>query len=299
MANGYNYIQDPTQNNYPVSPLNDPSWPGSQQPVLDSYNTEAPTSAPEAPVALLEQLQLQDPEPEAPQKPATPPPSKTKKNPKSVEIATPETRPEPSQPAPWQNTSKPTKSFLQIQKEEEAEKSRAQASPEVRRYADTVVKQPASSWGTPQRTPPVSNSSQATASSKEKPKSKPKINPNNPPPPSDKFLNWCKLMLRGLIEVKVDDVITMLLGFPLDPPPHFKEIVQEMFYEQRSKGNQQLVDSHKFAQEFIIRRKVDCGLLTADALPTPSLKPPQPSSSASNANDSFQVVSKKTRKRAN
>ncbi|KAI0243819.1 kinesin-like protein [Massospora cicadina] len=286
----YGYNQDATHLNY--LPLADPACSGDQQSML-----KASDSTPDSAAALLERLQLQTQESteltklEEAQSITSSSKSKTKskKKAKKPEATVLEPHLEPTQPPVfWKTTSKPVKPFLQIQKEEEeAEKSQVS---ENRRYADTLIKQAAHSRG-------AQASAQAPRKEtfKETSKPKPQINPNNPPPPSDKFLNWCKLMLRGIIDIKVDDVIAMLLDFPLDPPPHFKEIVQELFHEQRNKGIN-LVDGCKFAHEYIIRRKVDCGLLTPDALPNPSLKPLAPSAAT---NDSFQVVSKKTRKRAN
>jgi len=95
-------------------------------------------------------------------------------------------------------------------------------------------------------------------------------------------------MLKTL-DVKVEDVISMLTEFPLDPPPHFHEIVHELFHEQRHTATG--LDPLKFADEFIIRRKVDCGVLSESALPSPGLQSPSP------VNTSFQVVAKKNRKK--
>lgn len=234
--------------------------------------------------------------------------SKQKKSSKKAEasppLPTPTTPEITTPPAPWSGASKPAKSFIQIQQEEAAERARVKtvASNEgAKRYADTVVKSATPSWGptrSAQPSPTISKGAIAPrpdSNPREKviadPKrrSKPQINPQQPPPPSEKFITWCKSMLRNL-DVKVDDVLSMLTGFPLDPPSDFHEIVQELFHDQHHTPSG--IDPSKFAEEFIIRRKVDCGVLNRSALPSPGLQPPSP------VNSSFQVVAKKNRKKA-
>lgn len=231
--------------------------------------------------------------------------SKPKKNSKKPDSSPPlpgPTTPEIA-PAPWSGASKPAKSFIQIQQEEAAERARVKAAASnegAKRYADTVVKSGAPSWG-PTRSGQASPTvSKATVPSRpdsnsvdkkpigEPKRTKPQINPQQPPPPSDKFITWCKSMLKHL-DVKVDDVLSMLTGFPLDPPSDFHEIVQELFHDQHHTPSG--IDPSKFAEEFIIRRKVDCGVLDRSALPSPGLQPPSP------VNTSFQVVAKKNRKK--
>ncbi|KAI9291492.1 hypothetical protein K502DRAFT_129703 [Neoconidiobolus thromboides FSU 785] len=102
-------------------------------------------------------------------------------------------------------------------------------------------------------------------------------------------------MFRTFVEINADELINMLLSFPMDPSPQFKEIVKDMFLEQQSKGNHNIVDHRKFAEEFIIRRKIDAGILNSSALPNNPLK--VPTLSKSETNESFQLVGKKNRKR--
>ncbi|BEJ15844.1 hypothetical protein CspHIS471_0504490 [Cutaneotrichosporon sp. HIS471] len=73
--------------------------------------------------------------------------------------------------------------------------------------------------------------------------------------PSIEFIRWTKQALTGL-SVPVDDFISMLLTFPVDPPASSRgeqqEIIADSVYASSS-----TLDGRRFAQEFMTRRKAD------------------------------------------
>lgn len=73
--------------------------------------------------------------------------------------------------------------------------------------------------------------------------------------PSMEFVRWAKQALTGL-QVPVDDFITMLLQFPIDPPASSKSEVQEIIADSVYASSRTL-DGRRFAQEFMTRRKAD------------------------------------------
>ncbi|KAF9580055.1 hypothetical protein BGW38_003450, partial [Lunasporangiospora selenospora] len=75
---------------------------------------------------------------------------------------------------------------------------------------------------------------------------------DEPRPPSEDFMRWCRQALKGLQGVVLDDFIQMLLSFPLNPDPMTVEIIQDSIY-----ANSQSLDGRRFADEFVKRRKVD------------------------------------------
>ncbi|KAG0214514.1 hypothetical protein BGX28_001968 [Mortierella sp. GBA30] len=78
-------------------------------------------------------------------------------------------------------------------------------------------------------------------------------NPNEPRPPSEDFMRWCRQALKGLHQgVVLEDFIQMLLTFPLNPDPMTVEIIQDSIYASSSSLN-----GRQFADEFIKRRKAD------------------------------------------
>ncbi|RKP35614.1 hypothetical protein BJ085DRAFT_36110 [Dimargaris cristalligena] len=76
--------------------------------------------------------------------------------------------------------------------------------------------------------------------------------------PSDAFLGWCRTALKSMKGIQVDEFIQMLLTFPLEPPPSTLEIIQESVY-----ANSSSLDGRRFAHEFVKRRQVDAGVLSA------------------------------------
>ncbi|KAK9711094.1 kinesin-like protein [Basidiobolus ranarum] len=218
--------------------------------------------------------------------------------------------------AAWQSTNAPKKSILEIQKEEEEasklrlklQENQTRGNNAVKRYADTVAASstpkpaPITGWttilgGKSTATKPASSDSKVVDSavnSVGRPSSQisPKpseysngskrsaTNTQTPKSPSPEFLNWCRNALKGLNGINTDDLIQMLLTFPLDPPPATMDIISESVYAYSSS-----MDGRRFAAEYVKRRKVDAGLISPAVLEsTPSAQP---------IANSFQVVTKK------
>lgn len=178
----------------------------------------------------------------------------------------------------------PKKTLKQIQEEEEKRKAKAEAhiraaaATQKRGYADLAahsVPTPAQAaaaaaqgWTTvgaagkitaaPPKAAPVTKAPVAVA--------KPAASPSVVVPktikangtddgPSVEFIRWTKQALQGL-SVPVDEFITMLLQFPIDPPASARadqlEIIADSVYASSS-----TLDGRRFAQEFFTRRKQD------------------------------------------
>ncbi|KAF6766497.1 hypothetical protein DFP72DRAFT_866688 [Ephemerocybe angulata] len=74
-----------------------------------------------------------------------------------------------------------------------------------------------------------------------------------PVSPSHEFLKWLTESLKGLNNsVNVEEIISMLLSFSLDPDPTTIEIIQETIYY-----NSTTLDGRRFAAEFVAKRKAD------------------------------------------
>lgn len=73
--------------------------------------------------------------------------------------------------------------------------------------------------------------------------------------PSVEFIRWTKRALTGF-KGDVDDFITVLLSFPIDPPAASRadqmEIISDSVY-----ANSSTLDGRRFAQEFMVKRKAD------------------------------------------
>jgi PERQ amino acid-rich with GYF domain-containing protein len=52
--------------------------------------------------------------------------------------------------------------------------------------------------------------------------------------------------------VLVEEIMSMLLSFPLDPDPSTVELISELIY-----ANSTILDGRRFASEFIAKRKAD------------------------------------------
>ncbi|EAU92624.1 hypothetical protein CC1G_01669 [Coprinopsis cinerea okayama7 len=74
-----------------------------------------------------------------------------------------------------------------------------------------------------------------------------------PVSPSHEFLKWLSESLKGLnSSVNVEEIISMLLSFSLDPDPTTIEIISDTIYASST-----TLDGRRFAAEFVSRRKAD------------------------------------------
>lgn len=188
-------------------------------------------------------------------------------------------------PAPaWGGASDgPKKTLKQIQEEEEKRKAKAEAhvraaaASQKRGYADLAahaVPTPAQAaaaaaqgWTTVGAAGKITAAPpKATPVTKAPVVAKPAASPSVAVPkpikangvedgPSVEFIRWTKQALQGLT-VPVDEFITMLLQFPIDPPASARadqlEIIADSVYASSS-----TLDGRRFAQEFMTRRKQD------------------------------------------
>ncbi|TFK36780.1 hypothetical protein BDQ12DRAFT_724615 [Crucibulum laeve] len=71
--------------------------------------------------------------------------------------------------------------------------------------------------------------------------------------PSHEFLKWLNDSLKGLnTSVNVEEIMSMLLSFPLDPDSSTSEIISDLIY-----ANSTTLDGRRFATEFVSKRKAD------------------------------------------
>ncbi|KDQ54906.1 hypothetical protein JAAARDRAFT_160210 [Jaapia argillacea MUCL 33604] len=74
-----------------------------------------------------------------------------------------------------------------------------------------------------------------------------------PTAPSGDFMRWVNESLKGLSSnVKVEEIMEILLSMPLDPDPSMVEIISTIIYQ-----NSTTMDGRRFASEFITKRKSD------------------------------------------
>ncbi|KAF8973854.1 hypothetical protein BDZ97DRAFT_1777173 [Flammula alnicola] len=74
-----------------------------------------------------------------------------------------------------------------------------------------------------------------------------------PETPSHDFLKWLSDSLKGLnSSVNVEEIVSMLLSFPLDPDASTIEIISDTIY-----SNSTTLDGRRFASEFVSKRKAD------------------------------------------
>ncbi|KAF8061015.1 hypothetical protein FPV67DRAFT_1632041 [Lyophyllum atratum] len=184
------------------------------------------------------------------------------------------------------------KTMKEIQEEEEKRKKNASketvaAAAARRAYAETTTKvvpqasQAASAWttvgpsgkpspviGSPR--PPVTPSTSVlnvpsaprpNGNATSRPVSVPPVvkpailAPKNDDPvaPSHEFVTWLTGSLKGLnSSVNVEEIISMLLSFSMDPDPSTVELISELIY-----ANSTTLDGRRFASEFISKRKAD------------------------------------------
>ncbi|KAF5312343.1 hypothetical protein D9619_003116 [Psilocybe cf. subviscida] len=84
-------------------------------------------------------------------------------------------------------------------------------------------------------------------------KTRPAVVNDVPEAPSHDFLKWVSDSLKGLnSSVNVEEIISMLLSFPLDPDPSTVEIISDTIY-----SNSTTLDGRRFASEFVAKRKAD------------------------------------------
>jgi len=104
--------------------------------------------------------------------------------------------------------------------------------------------------------PVSSNTSQPTSSIPTARASAQPTNPSKPveevPTPSLEFIAWMRQALRGLTSANVEEVMSMLLSFPLDPPPSTMDLISDTIYEYSS-----ILDGRRFATEYVAKRKAD------------------------------------------
>ncbi|KAF8640558.1 hypothetical protein AX17_000220 [Amanita inopinata Kibby_2008] len=74
-----------------------------------------------------------------------------------------------------------------------------------------------------------------------------------PAAPSHEFLRWLTESLKGLNNtVNVEEILSMLLSFPMDPDPSTIELISDLIYT-----NSTTLDGRRFATEFVSKRKGD------------------------------------------
>ncbi|KAJ1981470.1 kinesin-like protein [Dimargaris verticillata] len=129
--------------------------------------------------------------------------------------------------------------------------------------------------------------------------------------PTVDLMQWCRITLQSLEGVEIDEFIGMLLTFPLNPPPSTMEIIQELVHAHST-----TLDGRRFAKEYVKRRQVEEGLLPVSELDVfkrssdfkvvpGGVRAPYTASGtavdlakpAADADDGFQVVGKKGRRK--
>ncbi|KAG8874897.1 hypothetical protein FRB97_005557 [Tulasnella sp. 331] len=84
------------------------------------------------------------------------------------------------------------------------------------------------------------------------------------PTPSLEFIAWMRQALKGLTSANVEEVMSMLLSFPLDPPPSTMDLISDTIYEYSS-----ILDGRRFATEYVIKRKADAASVKANGSKPP------------------------------
>ncbi|KAJ7293786.1 hypothetical protein C8J57DRAFT_1269996 [Mycena rebaudengoi] len=236
----------------------------------------------------------------------------------------------------WTNATKPPttkKSMKEIQEEEEKRKKLATketaAAAARRAYAESTSKAPpaapvqGSAWTTvgagktgnaiaaPVRPPtapaaPSPSSSAPRANGVPVPRAAPV--PTKAPAPrteeypvtaSHEFLKWLSDSLKGLnTSVNVEEIMSMLLSFPLDPDLSTVELISDLIY-----ANSTTLDGRRFAAEFVSKRKVDAasrpkgasvsGSGSGKLVSIADVVKAQPKAPASSEWGGFKVVNKK------
>ena len=198
-------------------------------------------------------------------------------------VSTPVSVTTPSGPVWGGSESGPKKTLKQIQEEEEKRKAKAAQAAQAARasagvgsggastpsskrgYADLAANQPPPGAGWTTVGAPKANATPITSSRPTSVPSKPVLAPPVKPAvpasikpkaeesngPSPEFIRWCQQTLTGL-SVNVDEMIQLLLTFPIDASAAERQTISEMVYE-----NSSTLDGRRFAQEFFTKRKAD------------------------------------------
>nr|ADE10031.1 unknown [Tremella fuciformis] len=200
------------------------------------------------------------------------------------------TPPAATPPAWGSGDAGPRKTLKQIQEEEEKRKSKVAAAAKAAQVAAGVSAQPkrgyadlaantapppaAAGWATvgangktvPGMSSPARAAAPPAATVKPVASPVPQVKPAatingsakaEPASPSVEFIKWTKSALTGLnAGTNVDDLVQMLLAFPVDPPAADRagllEIISDTVY-----ANSTTLNGTRFAQEFFTRRKAD------------------------------------------
>ncbi|KAJ7275502.1 hypothetical protein B0H12DRAFT_1087570 [Mycena haematopus] len=237
--------------------------------------------------------------------------------------------------AVWTNATKPVatkKTMKEIQEEEEKRKKLATketaAQAARRAYAESTTKAPqppapGAAWTTvgaskpsnpapaPVR-PPIAPAASSTSTSVPRANGttapRPAPAPAKAPAPrvedhpataSHEFVRWLNDSLKGLnSSVNVEEIMSMLLSFPLDPDQSTVELISDLIY-----ANSTTLDGRRFAAEFVSKRKTDAASRPKGAsLSGPGAGKPvsiadvvkaQPKPPAANEWGGFKVVNKK------
>ncbi|KIY67498.1 hypothetical protein CYLTODRAFT_375933 [Cylindrobasidium torrendii FP15055 ss-10] len=90
-----------------------------------------------------------------------------------------------------------------------------------------------------------------------------------PAAPSHEFLSWLNNSLQPLNKsVNVEEIMQMLLSFPVDPDSSTVELIAEMIY-----SNSTILDGRRFASEFVAKRKADALSRAKNGVNTSASKP--------------------------
>ncbi|KAJ7139677.1 hypothetical protein C8R44DRAFT_309565 [Mycena epipterygia] len=234
--------------------------------------------------------------------------------------------------AVWTNAVKPgatKKTMKEIQEEEEKRKKLATketvAAAARRAYAESTSKAPAppaqgAAWTTvgaksitpapvPVR-PPIAPAATSTSTSVPRANGVPRAAPapakapaprveEYPATASHEFLRWLNDSLKGLnSSVNVEEIMSMLLSFPLDPDLSTVELISDLIY-----ANSTTLDGRRFAAEFVSKRKADAasrpkgasvsGTGAGKSVSIADVVKAQPKPPASSEWGGFKVVNKK------
>ncbi|KAF7367313.1 GYF domain-containing protein [Mycena sanguinolenta] len=238
--------------------------------------------------------------------------------------------------AVWTNATKTAaakKTMKEIQEEEEKRKKMATketaAQAARRAYAESTTKAPppqpapGAAWttvGAPKASnpapapvrPPIAPAASSTSTSVPRANgvaaARPAPAPAKAPTPrvedypataSHEFVRWLSDSLKGLNNsVNVEEIMSMLLSFPLDPDQSTVELISDLIY-----ANSTTLDGRRFAAEFVSKRKADAasrpkgaavsGAGAGKSISIADVVKAQPKPPAANEWGGFKVVNKK------
>jgi PERQ amino acid-rich with GYF domain-containing protein len=106
------------------------------------------------------------------------------------------------------------------------------------------------------------------------------------------------LQFKFLTGIPVEEIMSMLLSFPLDPDQSTVELISDLTY-----ANNTTLDGRRFAAEFVSKRKADAASRPKGAsvsgpgagkqISIPDVVKPQPKAPATSEWGGFKVVNKK------